>query len=43
MTEGTEAEPLIIERRAMGNLQVWKFVRPSKQGPVFELVYGGGE
>lgn len=43
VTEGTETEPLVIERRSMGNLQVWKFVHPSKQGPVFELVRGGGE
>lgn len=43
VTEGTDEVPLVIERRALGNLQIWKYREGRKHAAVFELVHGGGE
>ena len=43
VTEGTEEEPLTIERRALGNLQIWRYLEGRKYAAVFELVHGAGE
>ncbi len=42
VTEGTEEEPLIIERRTpMGNCEVWKHVSGRGSKSWFEHVNGG--
>lgn len=40
VTEGTEAEPRIIERRSMGDCEVWKHLHGKGSGAVFELQRG---
>lgn len=41
VVEGTEAEPRLIERLSMGDLQLWRHLRGRGSAAVFELVREG--